>query len=100
MYRSGRRGMWPRYRLRNAGQEVWHEEAPKEASRRYSPAECTGAEKRRISGTPDVKHVSTSYVERANLTMQMDMRRFTRPTNAFSKKLDNPMAAMSLRFMH
>jgi IS1 family transposase len=73
---------------------------PKETSRRYSPAECTGAEKRRISGNPDMKHVSTSYVERANLTMRMNMRRFTRLANAFSKKLENHMAAISLHFMH
>lgn len=67
--------------------------------RRYSPAECTGAEKRRITGDPDMKNVSTSYVERANLTMRMHMRRFTRLTNAFSKKLENHMHAVSLHFM-
>lgn len=72
----------------------------KEASRRYSPAHCTGAEKRRIMGDPDLKEVSTSYVERANLTMRMHMRRFTRLTNAFSKKLENHMAAISLHFMY
>jgi len=66
---------------------------------RYSPAECTGIEKRRIEGNPDMELVSTSYVERQNLTMRMHMRRFTRLTNAFSKKLENHMHAISLYFM-
>lgn len=71
-----------------------------EDARRYSPAECTGTMKRRITGDPDIEHVSTSYVERANLTMRMGMHRFTRLTNAFSKKLENHMHAISLHFMH
>ncbi len=65
---------------------------------RYSPAECIGAKKVAIMGSPDIAHVSTSYVERQNLTMRMAMRRFTRLTNAFSKKLDNHIHALALYF--
>jgi IS1 family transposase len=67
--------------------------------RRYSPGECCGAVKTAICGNPDEKAISTSYVERANLTMSMVMRRFTRLTNGFSKKLENHMHAVSLHFM-
>jgi IS1 family transposase len=67
---------------------------------RYSPPEVVGTQTRVIMGKPDEGHVSTSYAERANLTMRMSMRRFTRLTNAFSKKLANHMHAVSLHFMH
>lgn len=71
-----------------------------EGHKRYSPAVCNGAEKVAQIGTPDPKHISTSYVERQNLTMRMSMRRFTRLTNAFSKKIDNHVASIALHYMH
>lgn len=67
---------------------------------RYSPAQCMGTKKTVLTGTPDKRHISTSYVERANLTMRMGMRRFTRLTNAHSKKLANHEAAIALHFFH
>lgn len=73
---------------------------PKEEQRRYSPAECVGTETKVIQGNPDKAHISTSYVERSNLTMRMSMRRFTRLTNAFSKKLENHMYAVALHFTY
>jgi len=74
-------------------------EAPESAKGRYSPAECTGIRKTRVEGKPDPTHISTSYVERQNLTMRMCMRRFTRLTNAFSKKLENHHHAQALYFL-
>jgi IS1 family transposase len=71
----------------------------KEPQRRYSPGTCIGAERRVIRGEPTWDKISTSYVERQNLSMRMGMRRFTRLTNAFSKKVENLMAAISLHFM-
>lgn len=73
--------------------------AVKEAKRRYSPAECTGCEKIPMIGIPFAKDVTTSHVERANLSMRMGMRRFTRLTNSFSKKIENHMHAISFYFM-
>ncbi len=67
---------------------------------RYSPAKCLGAIPEKINGKPDSQHVSTSYVERQNLTMRMSIRRFTRLTNAFSKKVDNLAHAVALHFMY
>jgi IS1 family transposase len=67
---------------------------------RYSPPECIGCQQEHISGWPEQKHISTSYVERANLTMRMGMRRYTRLTNAFSKKIDNLKHAVALHFVH
>jgi IS1 family transposase len=73
---------------------------PESAKGRYSPAECIGATRKALIGRPDLKHISTSYVERHNLTMRMHMRRFTRLTNAFSKKIENHAYAVALHMMY
>jgi len=74
--------------------------APDSMKGRYSPAECTGIRKNRVEGRPEMSKVSTSYVERQNLTMRMHMRRFTRLTNGFSKKVANHEASIALHFMY
>jgi len=71
-----------------------------EGEKRYSPAKCNGTETRVVKGNPDPAQISTSFVERQNLTMRMNMRRFTRLTNAFSKKVDNLKHAVALHFMY
>jgi IS1 family transposase len=74
--------------------------ADPQAETRYSPAKCIGAERQPKIGNPEYKHISTSYAERSNLTMRMHMRRFTRLTNAFSKKVENHAAAIALHTMY
>jgi IS1 family transposase len=74
-------------------------EAP-EGEKRYSPAQCKGCKKQPVTGNPDGAHISTSFIERQNLTMRMGMRRFTRLTNAFSKKLENHVASIAIHYMH
>jgi len=71
-----------------------------ESEKRYSPAECIATEKHIIQGKPETKDISTSYIERQNLTMRMGMRRFTRLTNGFSKKVEKHMYAIALHFMY
>ena len=73
---------------------------PSSTAGRYSPPQCIGAKRRSRIGNPDEAHVSTSYVERQNLTMRMHMRRFTRPTNTFSKKVENHAHAVALHMMY
>ncbi len=75
-------------------------EGTNDNERKYSPAECTGCKKTKVMGDPNPKFVSTSYVERQNLTMRMHMRRFTRLTNAFSKKIENHCYAIALHFVY
>lgn len=70
------------------------------AERRYSPATCTGSREQTITGNPDAAHISTSYIERQNLTVRMQLRRFTRLTNAFSKSLNHHKASLAIHFCH
>jgi IS1 family transposase len=79
---------------------IKHYGNPEGALGRYSPGECIGTEQRRVEGRPDPKHVSTSYAERQNLSMRMGTRRFTRLTNAFSKKAENHAHSVAIYFMH
>jgi IS1 family transposase len=74
--------------------------APTPDHSRYSPATCIGCDMKTVMGNPDPKHVSTSYVERQNLSMRMGIRRFTRLTNAFSKKIENHAASVAIWFMY
>lgn len=74
--------------------------SPETLKGKYSPAECTGIKKTVVEGEPDEKYISTSYVERQNLTMRMHMRRFTRLTNGFSKKVEQHANAVALHFMY
>ena len=71
-----------------------------EENETYHPPKCTQIKTKLIKGSPNMEHVSTSYIEGQNLTMRMSMRRFTRLTNAFSKKIENHIYALALYFMH
>jgi len=80
--------------------KLYGQDSGSAADRRYSPGVCIGATTQRVRGNPDPAHISTSYVERSNLTMRMSIRRFTRLTNGFSKKVENLAAAVSLHFAY
>ena len=75
-------------------------EIDSDGQRRYSPATCIGCEPKTIKGRPDPEKISTSYIERQNLTVRMHNRRFTRLTNAFSKKVENHLASLAIHYMH
>ena len=79
--------------------KIYGESTEAKMQKRYSPAEFTGSRKEAMTGNPERKYISTSYAERQNLTMRMSMRRFTRLTNGFSKKVENLAHAVSLHFM-
>jgi IS1 family transposase len=79
--------------------KLYGSESGSKQERKYSSGECTGILKTQVAGSPDPKHISTSFVERQNLNMRMGMRRFTRLTNAFSKKIDNHLHALALYFV-
>lgn len=81
-------------------QKLFGKDKKERAEATYSPAACIGTKRHVVSGDPERKHISTSYVERSNLTLRMGCRRFTRLTNAFSKKIENLAAAVSLHFMY
>ena len=86
------------WRARQESTKIYGEDPQPE--KRYSPAKCLGCKSEVVTGQPDPKRISTSYVERQNLTTQMSMRRFTRLTNGFSKKIENHAAAVALYFMY
>lgn len=80
--------------------KIYGSDTAVDAEKRYSPAVCKGCKIEVKAGTPDAAHISTSYVERQNLTMRMSMRRFARLTNAFSKKIENHEYAIALHYFH